>query len=173
VAHTNKARQLTFQRHHLGMTGPCTLVPPFTNDAAVAHHDASHPRIRRRRAEAPLGQGSGLVRSWSKAVPGPNEAVLWPIRLRHSPSLGRIKKPHTIFTSGFALDEGSKQRMECDASFPLSSHADFPGLLEYVRACEPDQVVLLQGSGTELKDDLTALGLGVSTLGPPQQMDLF
>lgn len=124
-------------------------------------------------AGIPLGSGRKLVRSWSTSQPGPGEAVLWPIRLRNSPSLQRIKRPRTVFASGFALDNESKLQMGCDASFAISSHADYPGLLEYVRACEPKQVVLLQGSGTELRDDMVALGLEVSTLGPPQQMTLF
>jgi putative mRNA 3-end processing factor len=119
-----------------------------------------------------LGGKKLLVRRWS-TLPGPGEAVLWPIRLRNSPSLERIKRQRTVFVSGLALDNKIKLQMRCDASFAISSHADFPGLLEYVRACEPKQVVLLQGFGTELRDDLEALGLEVSTLGPPQQMSLF
>ncbi len=101
------------------------------------------------------------------------DAVIWPVVLRNSPSLQKVINPTTAFVSGMAMDEEARGMMNCDTSFVLSSHADYSGLLEYVRACEPQHVVLTNGSANEFKEDLEALGMEVSIITSPRQMDLF
>jgi putative mRNA 3-end processing factor len=104
---------------------------------------------------------------------GSAEALLWPIALRHSPALAKLQNVRTAFISGMALDEETRSRMGCEAAFALSNHADYGGLLEYVRACQPKEVVLTRGAAIELREDLLALGIKVSGVGPPHQMELF
>jgi putative mRNA 3-end processing factor len=101
------------------------------------------------------------------------EALLWPISLHTSPSLNKISGIRTAFVSGMALDDASREEMSCDASFAISTHSDYPGLLEYVKVCEPNHVLIPPGANVELQDDLKALGMEVTSIGPPQQMDLF
>jgi putative mRNA 3-end processing factor len=101
------------------------------------------------------------------------EAVIWPAALHASPALRRLPSVRTALVSGLALEDEVKRQMACDAYFALSCHGDYPSHLEYVRACEPREVVLTQGSSRELKEDLEALGLKVHTCGAPQQMTLF
>jgi putative mRNA 3-end processing factor len=100
-------------------------------------------------------------------------ALLWPAELRESPALGRLGEHCTAFVSGLALDEQAREAMHCDASFALSCHADFAGLLEYVQACQPRRVVLTHGAASELAGDLRALGFEVGGVEPPQQMEMF
>ena len=100
-------------------------------------------------------------------------ALLWPAALRSSPTLAQLPAQRTALVSGAALDEETRARMGCDASFVLSCHADYAGLLEYVRACKPEQVVVSEGAASELVDDLRALGVKTTALEPPRQMDLL
>lgn len=118
---------------------------------------------------APLGELKRLA--GSSTTPA---AVLWPIGLRTSPSLAKLPSPETAFVSGLAVDEKARQAAACDAAFALSARADYAGMLEYVRACSPDLVVLCQAEpGGELAGDLQAMGIEVASVGPPVQMPLF
>jgi Cft2 family RNA processing exonuclease len=119
-------------------------------------------------AGAPLGN----IRSYNGRV-DEDEALLWPVGLRDSASLKKLAAKRTALVSGMALDEACRKQAGCDAAFVLSSHADYAGLLEYVRACEPKHVVLTQGATKELEEDLGALGMSVTSIGAPEQMDLF
>jgi len=118
------------------------------------------------------GLSLGEVRRFPGS-PGGTEPVIWPVTLHDSTALRRLGTMRRALVSGLALDEEIRRQMGCDASFAISSHADYPAHLEYVRACEPKQVVLTQGASREIKEDLEALGLKVSLVGPPQQMSLF
>ncbi len=119
--------------------------------------------------------GSGLVcpRRYGGPAGAEGAALLWPLELRTSAALGRLGKLRTAFVSGLALDEEARSEAGCDAAFALSCHADYAGLLEYVQACAPERVVLTSSCGVELREDLRALGLEVTGVDPPHQMDLF
>ena len=98
------------------------------------------------------------------------EAVIWPLSLYESQALQRLGQVSRALVSGLALDDELKRKMGCDAAFAISCHADYPGHLEYVKACKPEQVVLTHGANREIKQDLEALGMKVTSVGPPQQM---
>lgn len=114
----------------------------------------------------------GLRRHSSGGKPG-SSSVLWPLRLRTSPSLARLGPISTALVSGLAVDPRFRETAGCEAAFALSSRADYSGILEYVQACKPSEVLLCGGCGPHLEEDLTALGFGVSGLVPPEQMNLF
>ncbi len=118
------------------------------------------------------GASLGDFRMFSGNV-SPEETLLWPIALRESPTLAKVPAQRSALVSGAALDPESQKKAACEAAFAISSHADYPGILEYVRASNPAQVVLPLGASDELKADLQALGIKVSNIGPPQQLDLF
>ena len=113
------------------------------------------------------------MRRFSAGASAPS-ALLWPLSLRFSTSLGKQVNPRTAYVSGLALDDEAKKRMDCEVSFALSVRADYAGILEYVRACGPELVVLTHcDPGGDLYGDLQALGIEVTTVGPPLQMALF
>ncbi len=113
-----------------------------------------------RRYERPLAADAG-------------EVLLWPVALHRSPSLAKQERSATALVSPLAGDPEARERVGCEAGFPLSAHADYRGLLEYVRACDPKVVVLTGAHTRELRDDLSAQGVTVSEVGPRQQLSLF
>jgi len=104
--------------------------------------------------------------------PGP-VAVLWPLPLRNSPTLRRLSGARTALVGPEALDPESRRLASCDAAFPLSCVADYNGLIEYVKACQPGKVILHAEPTTDLEQDLRGLGMEVSSLGKATQMSLF
>lgn len=101
------------------------------------------------------------------------KVLLWPMRLRHSRTIQRLPQMRTAFISGLALDQEIVYQMSCDASFTISAHSDYGGLLDYIRACRPSRVVLVADATLDLEKDLSGLGVKVSSLAPAKQMDLF
>ena len=127
-----------------------------------------HPAAPRARIQLAVLQNAAVPRSGDKA-----RAVIWPLSLHDSPTLARLGNTSRALVSGLALDEEVKRQMGCDASFAISCHSDYAGLLEYVKACSAERVVLTHGANQEIQQDLEALGLKVSSIGPPEQMSLF
>jgi Cft2 family RNA processing exonuclease len=68
------------------------------------------------------------------------------------------------YISGWAADSGSRWRFKVDAAFPLSDHADYPGLLEYVRRTGARKVYTLHGFMNEFAGDLRRQGLWAEPL---------
>lgn len=108
-----------------------------------------------------------------RGPPASPVALLWPTTLRRSRSLSQLPEARTALVSGLALDPEVRSYMECDGAFALSCHADYAGLLEYVRACKPSHVILVGGAPDDLHADLCGLGMEVDMLASKQQMELF
>jgi len=109
-----------------------------------------------------------------RGAPAEPAALLWPRSLRRSRSLGKVEHACTVLVSGLALDSGVRLGLEpLDAAFALSSHADYGSLLQYVRACNPSQVVLVGGTPRDLQKDLQGMGVEVELLAAREQMKLF
>jgi putative mRNA 3-end processing factor len=75
--------------------------------------------------------------------------------------------------SGWALDGTAHHRSGADVAFPLSDHADYPGLLQYVKATGASEVITHHGFAVEFAEALRAEGLDARALGTRQQLDLF
>jgi Cft2 family RNA processing exonuclease len=86
--------------------------------------------------------------------------------------LNRILGVRTAVITGWALDPGAIYRYRCHAAFPLSDHADYPGLLEFVARVRPKRVFTLHGFAREFASDLRARGIDAFALGYPNQLDL-
>ena len=56
--------------------------------------------------------------------------------------------------SGWALDPSAIYRFGVDAAFPMSDHADFPGLLEAVKRVDPKRVLTIHGYTREFAAEL-------------------
>jgi Cft2 family RNA processing exonuclease len=78
---------------------------------------------------------------------------------------------HTIFLSGWGLDARARYRYGVDEMIPMSDHADFGELLEYVERCAPRRVYTVHGSA-EFARILRSRGVEAYHL-PDHQPSLF
>ncbi|MFO1022725.1 MAG: MBL fold metallo-hydrolase RNA specificity domain-containing protein [Planctomycetales bacterium] len=74
--------------------------------------------------------------------------------------------------SGWALDSSCRYQYRADAAFPLSDHADFPDLVEFVRRIAPRRVYTLHGFAVEFAAHLRRLGFDARALGHQEQLEL-
>jgi len=62
--------------------------------------------------------------------------------------------------------------MGYDRIFPLSDHADFPELLEYVELAQPEKILVTHGF-PEFVYTLRDMGFAADHLKPPEQGELL
>ncbi|MBI1852227.1 MAG: MBL fold metallo-hydrolase [Planctomycetes bacterium] len=105
-----------------------------------------------------------------------NRVVLFPPNKRHSGDLMALPKRRTAFVSGWAMGEAAPAQIHSDAAFPLSDHADFDELIEYVRQARPSIVYTTHGFD-DFGKHLKAAGFRVKPLAeaktPTGQLALF
>ncbi|HTE17266.1 MAG TPA: MBL fold metallo-hydrolase [Armatimonadota bacterium] len=85
-----------------------------------------------------------------------------------------LKKTRTAYISGWAVDSGASWRFKTDAAFPLSDHADYDDLLEYVERTGAHSIYTVHGFADEFAGDLRKRGLWAEPLREPGlQLSLF
>jgi putative mRNA 3-end processing factor len=84
-----------------------------------------------------------------------------------------LPRARAALISGWAMDRGAAYRMGVDACFPLSDHADYPELIEYVRRTGARRVLTLHGFDAEFAQDLRLMGYDARPLTAPVQPSLF
>lgn len=77
---------------------------------------------------------------------------------RRAQWFARIRRPRTAYVSGWAIDAGASFRFGTDAAFPLSDHADYDDLHEYVRRTGARTIYTLHGFAREFARDLRNRG---------------
>lgn len=93
---------------------------------------------------------------------------------RKSHWFGRLRNARTAYISGWAIDPGASYRFGTDAAFPLSDHADYDDLLEYVRRTGAHTIHTVHGSAEQFAGDLRKRGLWAEALREPSaQLSLF
>jgi Cft2 family RNA processing exonuclease len=104
----------------------------------------------------------------------PDRAVLiCPPGCRRSHDIAAIRNRRTAYVSGWALDRGAAWRFGTHTCFPLSDHADYPDLLEYVRLTGARVIHTVHGFADEFATDLRLRGLDARPLKPANQLSLF
>ncbi len=89
-----------------------------------------------------------------------------------SAMLRNLGRSRTAVLTGWAADPNCRYRYGVDAAFPLSDHADFPDLLEFVKRVEPKIIYTVHGFAAEFAQTLRELGHDARALGIPEQMGL-
>lgn len=74
--------------------------------------------------------------------------------------------------SGWALRNGATHQYRVDAAFPISDHADFSELVEFVRRVSPRKVFTLHGFAADFADYLRELGFDAQPLSERDQLRL-
>jgi Cft2 family RNA processing exonuclease len=95
--------------------------------------------------------------------------VMPPAVRRHLP-----KGQHRLaMISGWGLQPNSQYRYRTDAVLPLSDHADYAELLEFVDAVGPRKVFTMHGSTAALAASLRRRGVDAWSLSGSDQLELF
>ncbi len=86
--------------------------------------------------------------------------------------LRKLGPVRTAVTTGWAVDPGCRYRYRVDAAFPLSDHADFPGLIELVHRVKPAKVYTLHGFAADFAQSLRDRGHDAQALSEEDQLAL-
>jgi len=100
------------------------------------------------------------------------KVLLCPPSVAGSAMLRNLGKARCAVLTGWALDQGCKYRYRCDAAFPISDHADFPDLVEFVKQVQPKRVYTLHGFAADFAATLRDLGFDARALSEDEQMAL-
>lgn len=101
------------------------------------------------------------------------EVLVFPPHLARSRAVAKLGPVRTAVLTGWAFDSGSRHRFGAQASIPLSDHADFDGLVTYVRQSGARRVITVHGFAKELAAWLRDHGIEAHPLEEPRQMELF
>ena len=94
------------------------------------------------------------------------------------PGSNRAAKRHdlgptrTAVVTGWAVESSCRYRLQVDAAFPLSDHADFPDLVEMVRRVAPGKVCTLHGHAAEFAQTVREMGFAAHSLSEAEQFML-
>lgn len=80
---------------------------------------------------------------------------------------GLPRRSRTLYLSGWAIDRSTKYRLGVDDALPLSDHADFAELVQFVVAAQPARVYTTHGPSA-FADHLRRLGFDAQHLGNHQ-----
>ena len=97
--------------------------------------------------------------------------VMPPMGRKHNP-LADTKGLRRAMFSGWGIDPSAKYRYGVDEVFPLSDHAGYTDLVEFVRAVDPVQVLTTHGYVGEFARDLRRLGIEAWSLKGTDQLEL-
>ena len=86
--------------------------------------------------------------------------------------LSKIPHRRTAMISGWAIDPSAQYRKQADRAFPLSDHADFLDLLDFVEQVSPKVVYTTHGFAQEFAETLNERGIEAWALGSQNQMGL-
>ncbi|HYM50286.1 MAG TPA: MBL fold metallo-hydrolase [Candidatus Limnocylindrales bacterium] len=110
---------------------------------------------------------------------GPDQPAAAGSVLLMPPSAGRawaLRADATVrfaALTGWAMDAGLKDRLQVDAAFPLSDHADFQELCQFAQAVAPQMTYTVLGFDEDLALALRRRGLRAAPLRQPQQLAMF
>ncbi|NNM31039.1 MAG: ATP-dependent DNA ligase [Akkermansiaceae bacterium] len=104
-------------------------------------------------------------------VPAGHALVIPPNAVR-ARNVRTISNRRLAMLTGWALTPGARFRYRTEEVFPLSDHADYPGLLECVEKVNPRQVVTVHGFTREFAADLRDRGHDAWSVYGDDQIEL-
>jgi DNA ligase-1 len=100
------------------------------------------------------------------------KVLLCPPHVVNSRMMRDLGKTRSAILTGWAVDPNCRFRYRCDAAFPLSDHADFPDLIEFVKQVQPKRVYTLHGFAADFAQTLRNLGYDAQALSQDEQLAL-
>ena len=102
----------------------------------------------------------------------PGHALICPPNVIRNAPYKDLPKIRTAMLSGWALDKNAIYRFGVDAAFPLSDHADFPGLMDAVRRVMPKRIMTIHGYTKEFAAELRRQHYEAWSIDGGDQMEL-
>ena len=75
--------------------------------------------------------------------------------------------------TGWGMDDSARYRYGVDEIIPLSDHADYPDLLNFVEQVSPKVIYTMHGYDKDFAADLRRLGHEAWTLSGSDQLELL
>jgi DNA ligase 1 len=107
-----------------------------------------------------------------KEKPAPGRVLICPPIANPSVALRRLGCVRTAVLTGWAVDPNCRYRYQADVAFPLSDHADFPELVEFVQRVAPKRVFTLHGFAGDFAQTLREADIDARALGVEEQLAL-
>ena len=98
--------------------------------------------------------------------------LICPPAFAQSPQRAALGPCRLAVATGWAMDSSCKYRSGVDAAFPLSDHADFNELIEFVRQVRPRRVFTTHGFAADFAATLRDLGFDAEALVVAEQLTL-
>ncbi len=100
------------------------------------------------------------------------KVLICPPNVANSALLRNLGPTRVAVLTGWAVDANCRFRYQAHAAFPLSDHADFPDLVEFVKLVQPRQVFTLHGFAADFANTLRTLGYSAQALSQEEQLAL-
>jgi putative mRNA 3-end processing factor len=157
---------------------PVILAAPLGGAQEVVHHLAGHElRLHPaplRFAEVYRAQGVALPAVLPLGAIQPGQVVVLPAHPRSRRYLPEIGPARVCLLSGRAVEQGYAAQVGVDLALPLSDHAGFSDLLEYVARCRASRVLTFHGYAEDLAHALRERGVRAQSIREHQrQLELF
>lgn len=98
--------------------------------------------------------------------------IIAPQQALKSALFASIEPRRTAVLTGWALDTPLRFGGTADAAFPLSDHADYQELLDFVVRVNPSRIYTVHGFATEFAATLRSMGRDAWALGKTNQLEL-
>ncbi len=95
-----------------------------------------------------------------------------PPAVNRSTAIRAMKNTRSAVATGWAVNASAKFRYQVDEAFPLSDHAGYDELLDFVEKVDPRVVYTLHGSASEFAADLRNRGREAWSLVGQNQLEL-
>jgi putative mRNA 3-end processing factor len=128
-----------------------SIGPIYTHGAVEKANEAYRAAgvvLPETKAVSEISKGTSYAGSMVVAVPSAHG----------TPWMRRFGDVSTAMASGWMTIRGARRRRAVDRGFVLSDHADWPGLIEAVKACEPEDVWVTHGCTAIMAKHLQSMG---------------
>ena len=133
-------------------------------DRPVYLHGAMHALVERYRDAGVDMLPTERVSETPRARDFAGELILAPPSATGSPWMRRFASASTAFASGWMLIRGNRRRRGYDRGFPVSDHADWPALIDTIRATGARTVLATHGNTDALVAWLREGGIAAEAL---------
>lgn len=99
-----------------------------------------------------------------------DRVLICPPTFAQSPQRAALGPCRLAVATGWAMESSCKYRSGVDAAFPLSDHADFNELIEFVRQVRPRRVFTTHGFAADFAATLRDLGFDAEALVNEEQL---